>query len=66
MDAKQLLTDSEAADILGLTSRQVAKLARRGELPRVTLPCNEVRFDLDDLWRWVESHKRPPAQEAAK
>jgi excisionase family DNA binding protein len=54
-----LLTDSEAADILRLTPRQVARLAKRGELPSVQLPGGEVRYDLDDLRAWVESHKRP-------
>jgi excisionase family DNA binding protein len=54
-----LLTDSEAAEILRLTARQVARLARRGELPSVELPGGEVRFDPDDLRAWVESRKRP-------
>ena len=57
-----LLTDSEAAEILRLTPRQVARLARRGELPSVELPGKEVRFDPADLRRWVESHKRPMPQ----
>ena len=54
-----LLTDSEAADILRLTPRQVARLAKKGILPSVNLPGNEVRFDVDDLRQWVESCKRP-------
>lgn len=57
-----LLTDSEAADMLRLTSRQVARLAKRGELPSVQLPGNEVRYDPDDIRRWVESRKRPLPQ----
>ena len=44
-----LLTQSEAADILGLTPRQVLRLANRGELPRVVFPNSEIRFDPDDL-----------------
>ena len=54
-----LLTDSEAAEILRLTPRQVAKLARRGELPKIAFPNGEVRFDPADLARFVESHKQP-------
>jgi excisionase family DNA binding protein len=54
-----LLTDSEAADVLRLTARQVARLAKRGDLPSVELPGGERRFDLDDLRAWVESLKRP-------
>jgi len=57
-----LLTDSEAAEILRLTPRQVAKLAKRGEIPTVHLPRNEVRFDSDDLRQWVETLKRPGPQ----
>ena len=58
-----LLTDSEAAELLRLTSRQVAKLARRGELPSVHLPGGEIRFDPDDLRQWVETLKRPAKAE---
>jgi excisionase family DNA binding protein len=54
-----LLTDSEAADFLRLTTRQVVTLAKRGELPSVNLPDGEIRFDLDDLRAWVESLKKP-------
>jgi excisionase family DNA binding protein len=54
-----LLTDSEAADILRLTPRQVAKLAKRGELPTVHLPGDEIRFDAADLAQYVESRKQP-------
>ncbi len=58
----QLLNEIEAADILGLTPRQVLRLANRGELPRVVFPNKEVRFDSADLSRFVESHKRPAAE----
>jgi excisionase family DNA binding protein len=61
-----LLTDSEAADFLRLTTRQVVRLAKRGDVPSVNLPDGEVRFDLDDLRQWVEARKRPvkPAEAA--
>jgi excisionase family DNA binding protein len=54
-----LITDSEAADILRLTTRQVVKLAKIGLLPSVNLPGGEIRFDIDDLCEWVDSRKRP-------
>jgi len=54
-----LLTDTEIADLLRLTPRQVLRLANRGELPSVRLPNDEVRFDPEDVQLWVESHKRP-------
>jgi excisionase family DNA binding protein len=56
-----LLDESEAARLLSLTPRQVVRLANRGELPTVHLPGGQIRFDPDDLSRWVESHKRPGA-----
>jgi excisionase family DNA binding protein len=57
-----LLTKDETAEVLRLTPRQVGKLARRGDLPSVNLPGNEVRFDPDDIRQWVESRKRPAAE----
>jgi excisionase family DNA binding protein len=65
MSAK-LITESEAAELLGLTPRQVLRLANRGELPRVVFPNKEVRFDQADLAAFVESHKRPVAEGGAK
>ena len=61
-----LLTDVEAADVLKLTPRQVTRLARRGELPAVHLPGNHLRFDIDDLRRWVETRKNPDAKEGTR
>ena len=54
-----LLTDSEAAEILRLTPRQVARLAKKGILPSVRLPGNEIRFDPNDIRQWVETLKHP-------
>lgn len=45
--------------MLRLTPRQVARLAKCGALPSIQLPGNEVRFDPDDIKRWVEARKRP-------
>jgi excisionase family DNA binding protein len=55
----QLLTDSEASELLRLTPRQVLRLAKRGEIPAVHLPGGEIRFDPDDISRWVQAQKRP-------
>jgi excisionase family DNA binding protein len=61
MDAQAptLLTASEAADVVRLTTRQVVRLANRGELPSVRLPGDELRFDAADLWRWIDTHRQP-------
>ena len=58
----KLLTQSEAADFLQLTPRQVLRLANRGELPRVVFPNREVRFDQADLSRFIESRKQPATE----
>lgn len=60
-----LLNESQVADLLGLTARQVMKLARCGELPSVRLPGDEIRFDPEDIWEWVESRKLPANGEGA-
>lgn len=62
----QLILDSEAAEILRMTTRQVVSLARRGDLPSIRFPNGEIRFDPTDLQRWVESLKQPATAEATR
>lgn len=57
MDIQILLTASEASDVLRLTTREVKRLASRGEIPIVRLPDDEFRFDELDLWLWIQSRK---------
>jgi len=57
----RLLTTDEAAEILRLTPRQVARLANAGRVPTVRLPGNEIRIDESDLWAWVADRKQPIA-----
>ena len=40
---------------------RLLRMAKRGEVPAVFLPDNEVRFDPTDLAAWVETYKRPGA-----
>jgi excisionase family DNA binding protein len=58
---KRLLTESEAAEILSLTPRQVGRLARRGEIPRVEMG-KEIRYDPRDIWAFVEARKKAGAK----
>jgi len=59
MDATQtLLTKSEAAEILKVTSGQLARMAGRGDVPSVRLPNGERRFIARDLWTWIESQRQ--------
>lgn len=61
---KTLLAQSDVAEMLQLTSAQVGRMARRGQIPTVLLPGDEVRFDPDEVRAWIESRKQPPRQEA--
>ncbi len=58
--APNLLTADEVADRLSLTPARVKRLAKRDELPHVSLPGGEVRFSAEDLDRWIEDRKRGP------
>ncbi len=53
----RLLTETDVADVLGLTSRQVLRLARLGQLPFVRLPGNAVRFEPADLAVWIAARR---------
>jgi len=52
-----LITDSQAAELLALTPRQVMWFASRGLLPSVVMPNKDRRYDPNDLRRWVASKK---------
>lgn len=54
-----LLTDSEVAELLRISPRQVLRLARDGALSSIQLSRKETRFDPADVGRFVEFRKRP-------
>jgi len=60
-----LLTKRQAAEILAVTSGQLARMASRGEVPSVKLPNREVRFIERDLWAWIESRRQDGTEGAA-
>jgi excisionase family DNA binding protein len=55
-----LLTETGAARLLALTTNDVRRLVRRGEIPTVELPNGEIRFDGEDLRRWAATFRRTP------
>ena len=59
---KILLDVLDATAMLSMSTRQVRALARAGQLPHVVFPNGEIRFDPDDLSRFVESLKQPVAE----
>ena len=54
---KHLLTPGEAGQVLRLPTVRVTRLARAGEIPAIILPGDEIRFKLDDLWAWIDTHR---------
>ncbi len=56
----QLLTASDVAEILRVTSAYVNRLTKRGAMPHVRLPDGEVRFDAADVEAWIDAQRRSP------
>lgn len=52
----RLLTTLEVADLLGVSTRTVFTLTKKGELPSVRVG-HSVRYDERDLTRWIDSRK---------
>jgi excisionase family DNA binding protein len=63
MSDEILLTDIEAAEHLRINRARLVRLARRGVVPHILLPDNEIRFRRSDLVEWVANY-RQPAEEA--
>jgi hypothetical protein len=62
----RLLLPSEVAALLGLTTRQIVRLARTGDLPHLVLPDDSIVIDAADLTRWLNSRRRPAPQPAGE
>jgi excisionase family DNA binding protein len=54
---QRLLTASDVAVWLSLTTRRVVRMARAGEIPSVELPGGERVFDPADLAEWLAARK---------
>ncbi|MBX9681041.1 MAG: helix-turn-helix domain-containing protein, partial [Gemmataceae bacterium] len=52
-----LLTDHDVAEWLQTSLRSVARLVKQRQIPFVTLPNGDVRFDPNDLASWVKSFR---------
>ncbi|RIK73198.1 MAG: hypothetical protein DCC68_25320 [Planctomycetota bacterium] len=59
-----LITLREAAEALRMSPQRLGRLIRRGQIPHVMLPGDDVRFDERDLTAWVESRKAGVAPQA--
>lgn len=61
---KRLLTYQEASHVLSIKVNTLYALVSRRELPFIRLSGRMVRFDRDELERWIEERKVEPASEA--
>ncbi len=53
---RRLVPPDEAALVLSLTTRRFNRLVQECEdLPRVTLPNGDVRFDPEELLKWAKA-----------
>jgi excisionase family DNA binding protein len=48
-----LLTAREVAKLLGVTPATVLRWTRAGELPAITLPSGQIRYQQDALEQWL-------------
>lgn len=58
-----LLTEVEVAGVLRIPTRRVARLARDGRIPSITLPDGSVVFDQEDIRAWIVARKVGKAEE---
>jgi hypothetical protein len=58
-----LLDANDLFIVLSLNPRRVKRLARKGEIPHVLLPGDEVRFKAEEIADWIEDLPHLPAGE---
>jgi excisionase family DNA binding protein len=52
----RLLTVTEVADWLGVSTKTVVRWTRNGKLPFVKLPGGRLRYDPAEIQMWIEAH----------
>ena len=63
LQQRQLIDIAAAADYLATTERHVRALVERDAVPYFKVG-RRVRFDVDDLDRWLHAHRRGAVVEA--
>lgn len=58
-----LLAECDAADILGITTRSLARLTRDRSIPHVRLPDGQIRYSARALSEWIRQHEVTPSTE---
>ena len=54
-----LLNPRQVSEMLRIPREDVEALARERRIPCIKLPNGAIRFDPDDIERWVRSLRRP-------
>lgn len=62
---QQLITASQLATVLACSKQTVYQRAADNEIPHVKIG-GLVRFDAEEIERWLESQRRGPAVSAAR
>lgn len=55
---EKLLTVKEVAELLGLTRMSIYLMVHRGQIPHVKIGERILRFDQEEIRKWLEAKKR--------
>ena len=58
--SKRLLTVKDTAAILSMTESALRSLMRRDQIPYIKLGKRGIRFDEEDLYKFLDSRKYVP------
>ena len=53
---ERLLSDGEAAHLLGMIPSRLLRLSKQRAVPHIVLPDGEIRFRMSDLNTWIQHH----------
>lgn len=59
MPTERLLDAAAAAEMLGISERQMRELRARREMPVVRVGRRLIRYRVSDLIRYIEAHYEP-------
>jgi hypothetical protein len=57
-----MLTADDVGLWLSLPRRKVERMARRGEIPSLTLPSGDIVFDQAELLMWLDRLREQPRE----
>jgi excisionase family DNA binding protein len=58
MPSPPLLTVQQVAELLSVPAERVYRMVRGGELAAIRLGPASIRFDPEDLERWIAEHRQ--------